>query len=67
MVELQMSMSVLLITEDVSISVVTLSALTSVSVEMVSDSPTMGSLVLVCTCSIKNWTFTIYMITIFRY
>ena len=48
MVELQISTSVLLIMEDVSISVVILSALTSVNAEMDSDSPMMATLVLVC-------------------
>ena len=48
MVELQISTSVLLITEDVSISVRTLLALTSVNAQMDSDSPMMATLVLVC-------------------
>ena len=48
MVELQISTSVLLITEDVGISVVILLALTSVNAEMDSDSLTMAALVLVC-------------------
>ena len=49
MVELQISTSVLLITEDVGISVVILLALTSVNAELDSDSLTMATLVLVCT------------------
>ena len=66
MVELQISTSVLLITEGVSISVVTLLALTSVNAEMDSDPPTMASLVLVCMYVCICRTFTIYMIIIFR-
>ena len=48
MVELQISTSVLLITEDVSICVVTLLVHMSVNAEVDSDSPMMASLVLVC-------------------